>query len=114
MELFLYYLGWAAIYFIVFFFGIVYGWVLHQRVITHRIQRLMNNMTSELETEAIHISIEKDSSGMIYVYDKNSKMFMAQGKDRTEVEKILAEKYPGKKFMAPVGELSNAFSEFKE
>ena len=35
---------------------------------------------------------------MLYVYDKDTKQFMAQGSSKEDVEKVLVERFPGKRF----------------
>jgi hypothetical protein len=35
---------------------------------------------------------------MLFVYDKDTKQFMAQGSSKEAVEKVLVERFPGKRF----------------
>ena len=35
---------------------------------------------------------------MLFVYDKDTEQFMAQGSTREAVEKVLVERFPGKRF----------------
>jgi hypothetical protein len=44
---------------------------------------------------------------MTYIYDKETKQFMAQGKTREELKTILHEKFPGKKFAASETEIKD-------
>lgn len=110
MELFLYYLGIIFATMLVFFIGTIYGWALHQRMIARRIRNALSSLSEKLDGEVIQINIEKHDD-MIYVYNKETKQFMAQGKTRSEVENALADKFPGKRFAAPESELESGFSE---
>jgi hypothetical protein len=92
-----------------FLIGATYGWLLHQRFIVGRIKTLMSNISNSNDKEVIEINIEKHGD-MIYVYDRETKQFMAQGKTREELEKILLEKFPGKRFAAPESQLETGFS----
>jgi hypothetical protein len=92
-----------------FLIGTTYGWLLHQRFIVARIKTLMSNISNSTDKEVIEINIEKHGD-MIYVYDRETKQFMAQGKTREELEKILLEKFPGKRFAAPESQLETGFS----
>jgi hypothetical protein len=38
---------------------------------------------------------------MLFVYDKETKQFMAQGSSKEDVEKVLVERFPGKRFACP-------------
>jgi len=69
----------------------------------------MSNLSHSLEQEPIQITIEKHGD-MIYVYNKETKQFMAQGKTQGELEKILLEKFPGKRFAASESDLEAGFS----
>lgn len=96
--------------FIIYFAGAVHGFVIHQRMVNRRIRQVIGNMAGDIVKDVIHITIEKHND-TIYVYDKNDKKFMAQGKSRDEVERVLAEKYPGKKFAAADNEIKTGFAE---
>lgn len=109
MDTFLYYLAVILGLMIVFFVGTVYGWSLHQRLVARRIGEAVASLSQQYDQEIIEINIEKHD-GVIYVYDKKTKQFMAQGKTRAEIESVLAEKYPGKRFAAPSNDLETGFS----
>jgi hypothetical protein len=94
---------------VLFFLGTVYGWMLHQKMIVTRIKNLMANISDVVDKEVIQINIEKHGD-MVYVYNRETKQFMAQGKTREELEEILLQKFPGKRFAAPESELQSGFS----
>lgn len=93
----------------IFFIGMIYGWRLHQEMIARRIRNLVTNLSTAMEEDVIQITIEKHND-MIYVYEKQTNQFMAQGKTKEEIEKILIDKFPGKRFAAPQSELETGFS----
>jgi hypothetical protein len=57
----------------------------------------IQEFVEEQEEEQIHIIIEKHND-MLFVYDKDTKQFMAQGTTKEDVEKVLVERFPGKRF----------------
>jgi hypothetical protein len=82
--------------------GAVSGWDArerHARKITKEFLDVMQEAEEEQE-EQIHIIIEKHND-MLYVYDKDTKQFMAQGSSKEDVEKVLVERFPGKRFACP-------------
>jgi len=69
---------------------------------------MLGNMNTEIasmeDINKIQISIElKDS--MIYVYNKETSMYLAHGPNKDVVESMLVEKFPGKKFAASTEDL---------
>jgi hypothetical protein len=60
----------------------------------------IQEFVEEQEEEQIHIIIEKHND-MLFVYDKETKQFMAQGTSKEDVEKVLVERFPGKRFACP-------------
>lgn len=88
--------------FAVFILGFILGWILREEMAKRRVDALMNQLGSELETVAkdlINIKIEQHS-GMYYVFNKETDEFMAQASTRKELEDSLAERYPEKRFAA--------------
>ena len=85
--------------------GIVYGWRLrgiHLKVVT---QKIMQELSEQLEEEAesdelIQINIEQHS-GVFYVYNKQTDEFMGQGSSKEQLEDVLAKRFPGKRFACP-------------
>lgn len=83
--------------------GFYSGWTTRERVASRRIDELMEMAESEalheIRKNVIRISIEKHND-VYFVYNMDDMSFMAQGKDRKELESVLASKYPGKTFAA--------------
>ena len=84
----------------IFIFGAGYGWRMREL----HAQRMVDKLVSNIETEVkktqehlFHISIEKHKD-VIYVYEKETSRFIVQAKSQDELEEILKEKYPNKKF----------------
>lgn len=86
---------------IVFSLGVNVGWHLRERAAKRIVDKFMEDFHNEQldEEEFININIEKHNN-TYYVYDKDSNSFMGQASDRIELEKVLAERFPGKRFMA--------------
>lgn len=78
-------------------------------MMVRRIRSALSELGQTLDEEVVQVSIEKHD-GVIYVYDKHTKQFMAQGKDRKEVEQALADKFPGKRFAAPENEIEQGLT----
>lgn len=97
---------------LVFLLGALYGWNVHERFMDRRVSEVMQAVNKSLSKDVIHIDIEKHND-MIYIYNKQDKTFMAQGKDRDEVEAALAEKFPGKRFAATTEDLELGFGDAK-
>lgn len=87
--------------------GFFSGWKAREQTAVRRMNELMGEVQSALDEhpEVIKIVIEKHNN-VYYVYDMEDKSFMAQGKDRKELEGVLASKYPGKTFAASNSNLS--------
>jgi hypothetical protein len=81
--------------------GFSIGWNLRERVAIVKTNRMLAEIEQELEqdtdSEVIRITIEKDN-GILFAYHKDSSQFITQANDRKELEKKLAELYPGKTF----------------
>lgn len=91
----------TLICFIVFSFGVNVGWHLRERAAKRVVDKFMEEFQNIQpdEEEFINISIEKHNN-TYYVYNKDDNSFMGQAVDRIELEKVLAERFPGKRFMA--------------
>ena len=85
--------------FVVWLMGAVSGWNSRERHAKKQMEKFFERV-DEAEEEQIHIIIEKHND-MLYVYDKDTKQFMAQGSSQEDVEKILVERFPGKRFACP-------------
>ena len=86
--------------FIVWMMGAVSGWNAREKHAKTQVEKHFQNIqefVEEQEEEQIHIIIEKHND-MLYVYDKDTKQFMAQGSSKEDVEKVLVERFPGKRF----------------
>jgi hypothetical protein len=81
--------------------GFSIGWNLRERVAVVKAHRMLDEIEQELEQdtnpEVVKITIEKDN-GILFAYHKDSSQFITQASDRKELEKKLAELYPGKTF----------------
>lgn len=97
-------------YILVLFVGTVYGWNLRQRHAEKQLDNFMVRLDAEVQDKisqsVIYIDIEKQN-GVFYVYDKKNKDFMGQGKDKEELEKNLAARFPNKKFLADSNNLKD-------
>ena len=85
--------------FVVWVMGVKSGWDARERHASRITKQFLDAMqdAEEQEEEQIHIIIEKHND-MLFVYDKDTKQFMAQGSSKEDVEKILVERFPGKRF----------------
>jgi hypothetical protein len=83
------------------FVGFTLGWNLRERVAMVKANRLLAELEQQVEEETseevIRITIEKDRD-ILFAYHKDSSQFITQAKDRAELEKKLAELFPGKRF----------------
>lgn len=83
--------------------GLVYGWGLRERYAKRQMDKLFEKLEIAAEEEVseslIKIKIESHS-GMFYVFNNTTDEFMGQAKTRSELEDVLAKRYPGKRFMA--------------
>jgi glutamate-1-semialdehyde aminotransferase len=79
------------------------GWNTRERVAEQRMNEVLANVSENIQEHiketVIRISIERHNN-TFYVYNLDDKSFMGQGATRSELEKVLAEKYPGKSFAA--------------
>jgi predicted negative regulator of RcsB-dependent stress response len=89
--------------FVVWVMGAVSGWNARERHAKTQVEKhfqQIQEFVEEQEEEQIHIIIEKHND-MLFVYDKETKQFMAQGTSKEDVEKVLVERFPGKRFACP-------------
>ena len=98
------YLLWVVIWFM----GAVYGWYARERHSKRIVDKFMDEIdsavTERVSENTIKIFIEQ-VKGVYYIYNKENNDFMGQGSTREEVEKVLAERFPNKKFMADTANL---------
>ena len=86
--------------FVVWIMGAVSGWNAREKHAKTQVEKHFKHIqefVEEQEEEQIHIIIEKHND-MLFVYDKETKQFMAQGTSKEDVEKVLIERFPGKSF----------------
>lgn len=81
---------------IVWIMGGVYGWNAREKHAKRQMEKFFDQV-EESKEELLHVIIEKHND-MLFVYDKDTKQFMAQGSTKEAVEKILVERFPGKRF----------------
>jgi hypothetical protein len=89
--------------FAVFAVGFLCGWEMRERAARKYVEKFLEENLEELERNSeepsVNILIEKHGE-MYYVFHKEDSSFIAQGKNRIELEKALAKVHPGKKFFA--------------
>lgn len=91
------------ILFVVYALGFLSGWIQRERSAQKRVEQFLDRWeqqtTEEVENNTIKINIEKHNN-VFYVYDSEKNQFMGQGDTRATLEKALAQKFPGKRFLA--------------
>lgn len=91
--------------------GIQAGWNARERFAEKVIKQHLKNLEDleeEQETrDLVPIKIE-EHNGVLFVYNKQDNSFMAQGKNKTELEDALNARFPGKRFSASQEELEKA------
>lgn len=90
-------------YMVVWVVAFVFGWVMREYTAMRKVDRLLKNLEKDLSEKVmenvVHVIIERTETGF-YVYNKETKEFMAQGVTRLDLETNLDKRYPGKKFAA--------------
>lgn len=78
------------IYFII---GVVLGWFIHRYLVKLAIERTMNRAKEEIkESKQVMMRIEKHK-GVFYLYDSATEEFIAQGKNKEEINELIQKKY---------------------
>lgn len=89
-------------YLVSIFFAFRIGWkareVHAKHVLSKFTEEVLENAEKE-ESNIVRVKIERFNDHF-FVYNMEDHSFMAQGSDRKELEKNLADRYPGKKFAA--------------
>lgn len=94
------FLGPFIVCIIVYLLGFRSGWVAREKQAERFVNKFMDEMeTLEKDDNIINISIEKHND-TYYVYDKDNNSFMGQAINRKELENVLGERFPGKRFIA--------------
>jgi hypothetical protein len=86
--------------------GVFTGWNLHKQYTKNGSQQpvLPDDDEKNEQEDLVRITIE-EHHGVFYVYNKKDNTFMAQGKNRQEIEEVLSSRFPGKRFAATLEEL---------
>lgn len=89
--------------------GAYSGWKAREKHAQRMTEELLKNFKDEEDEEddLIQITIE-EHHGILYVYDKENDTFLAQGKNREELEDNLSSRFPGKRFAATSEDLQKA------
>lgn len=89
------------ILFVVAVIAFIAGWVQREQYAKYVLSKLLDSVeeTEDDSDSPIKIKIEKHIDSF-FVYSMETDSFMAQGSSRTELEKNLSTRYPGKKFAA--------------
>lgn len=94
----------AVFTFIVWCMGAVAGWNAREnhakKLIAKHFEEFVEMEEQEQKENYIHIVIEKHND-VLYVYDKDTNQFMAQGTNQVDLEKALVKRFPGKRFACP-------------
>lgn len=78
------------IYFII---GVVLGWFLHRYMVKLAIARTLKRAEEEIKQhKQIMMRIEKHK-GIFYLYNKETEEFIAQGKNKEEINEVIQKKY---------------------
>ena len=89
-----------GIFIVAFVLGGVYGYNLRERIAQRVIEKTLSQLEKvqeEVRKDLIHITVEKHES-RLFIYNKESNEFMAQGTTMDELNDALEKRFPGKKF----------------
>ena len=78
----------------------MWGWNTRETVAQHQNRKFFKKLveqSKEEQEQLIRIKIEKHD-GVLYAYQSEDSLFIAQANDRKELEEKLSQKYPGKRF----------------
>ena len=79
--------------------GFKRGYEFREREAIEKLDRMMTHVIKEEQESTIRVKIEKVND-VFYVYNEDDSSFMAQGKNKAEIGKILNSRFPNKKFAA--------------
>lgn len=77
-----------------------WGWNTREQVAQRQNRKFFEKLVEKAQEEQeqlVRIKIEKHE-GILYAYQYEDSLFIAQANDRKELESKLAEKFPGKRF----------------
>ena len=91
--------SFILVFIIAFILGGKYGWGLRERMAERHLTQLLKHVEIEEEQEELKmpISVEKHND-ILFVYNKTTNEFLAQGKTATELSDALEKRFPGKRF----------------
>jgi hypothetical protein len=78
----------------------MWGWSTREKVARKQTDKLFQHLIEqeiEEQEQLVRIKIEKHD-GVLYAYHVENSLFIAQAKDKRELEEKLCEKFPGKRF----------------
>ena len=91
-----------VIIFLIFLAGAFFGWEARERAAKKVVEKYLDQIEHEVEKsqkDAINIKIERNGD-FYYVFESETDTFMGQATTREDLEKVLGEKFPGKRFYA--------------
>jgi hypothetical protein len=89
----------AIIVAFVYIMGFKRGYDVREREAIKKLDGLMDAFEAEEKENTIYIKIER-VNGVFFVYKEEDSSFMAQGKTKSDISKVLNERFPNKKFSA--------------
>jgi len=94
--------------FLIFILGFAIGWICLKALVMFKVKRILNSIANEPvqplpvmtgKTKVVNIDLVKMDHAVL-AYDRDSNMFLAQGKTKEEITLILQKRFPGTSFMA--------------
>jgi hypothetical protein len=81
--------------------GFILGWFTLRVLINYKMMRMLDNIANAPKSEkpVVNIDLVKMDHAVL-AYDRDSNMFLAQGKTKEEITVILQKRFPGISFMA--------------
>ena len=91
--------SFILVFIVAFILGGRYGWGLRERMAERVLNKLVEQVELEQQKEEMKmpISVEKHND-TLFVYNKTTNEFLAQGKTATELSDALERRFPGKRF----------------
>ena len=86
------------ILFVVLVIGLITGWNLRERYAMLVVKDLVSELSTKAKENSIKIKMEKHNDHF-YVYNAEDNSFMGQSDTFDNIDKLLSERYPGKKFL---------------
>jgi hypothetical protein len=81
--------------------GFILGWFTLRVLINYKMMRMLDNIANAPKSEkpVVNLNFVKLDHAVL-AYDRDSNMFLAQGKTKEEITDILQKRFPGTSFMA--------------